>query len=374
MNLDPNHVRTRIKALRELRCWTQKDLAAITGMSQGLISYLENGQHPATLQHVQILVSATGTPERFFTAPVGELSEDQLHFRRKKTSGAKSARMVVRKFLEARYVAGALAATYRPRVNLTPVSGPIERDALDDIAVDVRRKLGFGDEPIRHMIRSCERAGFPVVAFSAEDGIRDDHAGVSYTSDDGRGVIAYRAGQSGDRLRMTVGHELAHRLLHVHRDLPEKQREKEAFYLSGALFLPRDAAIRELSESLTLTGYMRVKATWGVSIQALIMRAFALGIIDADRRTSLMMQLSHRGWRTNEPVSVGVERPALLWHMLTRRYGANSYRHAENDLGQARMDLIEWIPPLAEPEPEAAEVIDFGDELARRRRARASQN
>lgn len=371
MSLDPNHIRGRIKALRELRGWTQTELTEVTGMSQPLVSALERGDRTATFQHVRILVDTTGTPERFFTADVLELTEQQLHFRRNATASTKSGRMVVRKFLEARYVAKALAATYTPRVVLSPIADQaVSAQDLEDLANDVRRALGVtDDEPIRHVIRSCERAGFPVVILGAGDGIREDHCGVSHTDGDGFGVIAVRDGQPGDQLRMTVGHELAHRLLHVHRTLPEKQREEEAFRLAGALLFPQQAALAELSDTLTVTGYMRLKARWGISIQALIMRAYALGVIDADRRTSLFRQISRRGWRTSEPVEVGVEQPALLWHLLNQRYGPQPYRPAEGDLGQARIDLLEWIPSQAPAEPAAtgATVIDLSVELARRR-------
>ncbi|MBF6213747.1 helix-turn-helix domain-containing protein [Nocardia puris] len=371
MRLDPHHIQSRIRALRELRGWTQHELADIANVSQPLISSLENGTRTATFQHVQILAQATGVPERFFVLEVEELTEAQLHFRKRRTAPTKSTRAVVRKFSEARHLAKELAHAYRPKVVLNPVQGAVDNDDIEEIALDVRSALGFGDGPIKHAIRSCERAGFPVVMFDSEDGVAEDHCGVSYTDASGFGVIACRTGQSGDQLRMTVGHELAHRLLHTYRDVPEKQREQEAFRLSGALFLPREVALEELSDSLTLTGYARLKAAWGISIQALIMRAYALGIIDDERRTSLMRQINRRGWRTDEPVEVGVERPALLWHLLDRRFGKATYWRASEELGFAQSDLMEWIPAQAQPAGEGhADVIRL-DELARRRAARA---
>lgn len=367
MSLD--HVGERIRALRELRSWTQHELADIAGMSQPLVSALEKGSRTPTFQHVQDLMRTTGTPERFFLAQVDEITEQQLHFRKRATAPAKSTRAVVRKFIESRRVAKTLTEKYKPKVELRPLEGRIDDDDIEHIAVDVREALGFGTGPIKHAIRSCERAGFAVTMFDSEDGVADDHCGVSHTDADGFGVIACRTGQSGDQLRMTVGHEFAHRLLHARRDIPEKQREQEAFRLSGALFLPREAALEELSESLTLTGYARLKATWGISIQAMIMRASALGVIDDERKSSLMRQISRRGWRRDEPVEVGVEQPALLWHLLSQRYGKSAYWRASEDLGFAQSDLQEWIPPQSRPELEQPATVIRFDELARRRSA-----
>ena len=54
-----------------------------------------------------------------------------------------------------------------------------------------------------------------------------------------------------------------------------------------------------MSESLNLHGYLPIKATYGISVGAIIMRARDLGILSADRARSLQIQLSSQGWRTN---------------------------------------------------------------------------
>jgi Zn-dependent peptidase ImmA (M78 family) len=96
--------------------------------------------------------------------------------------------------------------------------------------------------------------------------------------------------------------------------------------------MPGRRALEDLSEKVSLTDYARLKATWGISMQALIMRAFAVGRIGETRRRSLFVQLSAHGWRKQEPVTVGKEEPRLLWTLLSRRFGAKPYRHAAEDL------------------------------------------
>lgn len=46
---------------------------------------------------------------------------------------------------------------------------------------------------------------------------------------------------------------------------------------------------------------MDVKATWGVSLAALLMRAKDLGVLSAQRYVSAMKYMSARGWRRSEP-------------------------------------------------------------------------
>jgi Zn-dependent peptidase ImmA (M78 family) len=155
---------------------------------------------------------------------------------------------------------------------------------------------------------------------------------------------------AGDRQRMTLAHELGHVLLRSYRHLPLKIREEEAMRFGGAFLFPKQAALEELSSTLNLNGYARIKAKWGISIQALIRRSHDLGIVSRERYRSLMVQVSGRGWRTQEPVEVGIEKPAMMWTLLTRRFGPNPYLAASTALRIAPEFLETWIPPRPQKE------------------------
>ena len=73
--------------------------------------------------------------------------------------------------------------------------------------------------------------------------------------------------------------------------------EGEANRFAAALLVPKDRAETDISERLSLMGFARLKATWGVSIQTLIMRGSTLGLIGEVRKRSLFVQLSQQGWR-----------------------------------------------------------------------------
>jgi Zn-dependent peptidase ImmA (M78 family)/transcriptional regulator with XRE-family HTH domain len=339
----------RIRALRELRGWTQAEFASFTGLSQNVVSTLETGQRTVTTEHIRRIAELTGTPYSFFTLSTADLSDRELHFRAKKTARVTATRTIMRKFSESHAVARRLSRSYQPKRSITPVEGPLDGNAIEALSIDLRKELGLDESgPIAHITRSCERAGIAVTALAPVPGADSHHAGLSYTAPDGFASIAYVAGQPGDRHRMTIGHELAHRVLHARRIVEADRREKEAFRLAGALFIPKKSALQEISPSMTLTGFMRLKATWGISIAALVMRAHDLSIIDGERKTSLMRQISRKGWRMSEPVEVEIEQPALLAHLLFERFGASPYRTAEPELGYARSDLLEWIPPVSE--------------------------
>ncbi|MGI5502271.1 ImmA/IrrE family metallo-endopeptidase [Lentzea sp. CA-135723] len=144
-------------------------------------------------------------------------------------------------------------------------------------------------------------------------------------------LIGCFPGSQGDRARFTLAHEAGHIVLHTFRPRAADP-EGEANRFAGALLVPRQRVQESITEKTSLTDYARLKATWGVSIQALIMRAFALDLIGETRKRSLFVQLSTKGWRKNEPVAVGHEAPLLLWTLLSRRLGDRPYRSAADDL------------------------------------------
>jgi Zn-dependent peptidase ImmA (M78 family) len=72
---------------------------------------------------------------------------------------------------------------------------------------------------------------------------------------------------------------------------------------------------------ITLTTLADLKARWGVSLQALIQRARTLERLTASQYRSLYAQLGARGWRTQEPIAVPVERPRALRQLAELLYG-----------------------------------------------------
>jgi Zn-dependent peptidase ImmA (M78 family) len=214
----------------------------------------------------------------------------------------------------------------------------IDQEQIESLATATREALRLApDKPVPHLTRALERAGVAVapISLTSPDGeapiTSGKHFGVSYWGGPGEtALIGYFAG-SGDRDRFTLAHELGHLVLHTFRPRCTDP-EKEAHQFAGAFLLPYQRAAEEFSGRLTLTSLAHKKAAWGVSIQALIMRAAAVGAIDEPRKQSLFVQLHHRGWRKEEPVAVGREQPLLLWKLLASRYGDKPYRPASEEL------------------------------------------
>lgn len=345
----------RIRAARELLGMSQEQLSSAAGISQALISQIENGNRAATDQTLDAVISGTGLPKQFFARDPDPLATGSLRFRKYRSAPARATVRAKRTFIELFDIAALLMDwADRPKPSLPRAAETTTLDAIEHFADETRARMGLGpSEPIGHLTRALERASVPVapIAFVDLSGEESDefaalgHFGLSACDRaSGRASIGYFA-SSGDRQRFTLAHELGHIVLHTEGSPEPSAAELEADQFAGAFLFPR-VARSEFRRDPTLRDFAHLKARWGVSIQALVMRAAALGAIDELRRVSLYKQISARGWRHNEPVLVSPEEPLLLGALLAQRYGQqrSAYTRAAADLGIPAVYLRAVVP------------------------------
>lgn len=347
----------RLTDLRELLQLTQTDLANRSGIAQSAISSVEKGNRDLSPTMLATICAAVRMPLSFFDSPSVQIDRAAVHFRKTAGARAKDTKAALRCFGELQRITDRLVADVgKPTIALRSISEHITTSDIESAAAEARRELGIAPgKPVRHVMRSIERAGIsvaPLARLGVGHPAFDGHSGMSRTTPTSA-LVMYSPDAAGDRQRFTIAHELGHLKLHRHRDAGgESTRESEAHRFAGAFLYPRECAESDISETLSLNGYARIKSGWGVSIQALIRRGRDLRLISADRYRSLMIQVSSRGWRKSEPVDVGVERPMLLWRMLSTKYGTSPYMAASHDFGIDPERLELWIPNRGSSQPE----------------------
>jgi len=160
--------------------------------------------------------------------------------------------------------------------------------------------------PVRNLVGWMEAAG--CLIFDETFGTsRVD--GMSQWAD-GHPVILLNAEPPTDRRRLTLAHELGHLCLHSHDITDDIEAEATEF---AAEFLMPAAVIRPALRNLTVGKLHDLKRYWGVSMQALIERAYRLGVLSKPQRTQLYKRFSALGWRKREPLSneLAPEKPRL---------------------------------------------------------------
>lgn len=366
---------------------TQGELAEAAGVSQTLISHVQQGKRTVTHDLLASIAAVTGTPMSFFDVDPADLPTDTLAFRKRASASAKEVNRVEVTVREAYRVAARLLTETRVRRAILPrAEGNIDGEEIETLAAQTRDALGIArDGVVAHVIRLCERAGIPVVPLVLvdADGHGEDivvgHSGVScWRGPDEPYLISYFSAGSGDRQRFTTAHELGHLVLHpARRQVTAAQAEEEAHRFAGAFLMPRERAEEAMAGGFMLQDLARLKQRWGISIQALVKRASVLGLVDREREESLWRQIGARGWRTNEPVVVHPEQPALMRAMLARKYGEPpSVLQASEDLGlhpvlmrSLAPDVVGVAEVKAKAERGFAPVVNLGD----RRRGRPDE-
>lgn len=302
-----------VRLAREKLELTQTVAASRACITQARLSRLESGQNVA-LSDVEIehLAKALEVPPIFLTQP-GTPAVAPL-FRKRALRSTRKVRAIQARLNIAVLVAQRLldAGVDLDAPQRFPEPGEFAADEPGLAAAALRRDWRFPAGPVDDLTEIIESAAGMVL--SVDFGTTDATAAFIATRGDGRLWFLINSRESaGDRVRLSLAHELGHAVLH--RLIPaadEAQVESDAFRFAAALLLPPECFDRAIPlDALTLQRARELKRTYGVSLQAIIRAAYDRGRISRSRYTSLYKQLSARQWRVNEPDAVALELPQL---------------------------------------------------------------
>ena len=186
-----------------------------------------------------------------------------------------------------------------------PVARPRKLKEVGDaekVAADVRKEWNLGTDPIPNMTELLEEKGLKVLTVSLPDRVSGLTCLVKRPDETDLPVIVVNNQFSLERRRLTLGHELAHRLIDTD-SLSEKDEEKAANLFAGAFLMSREHLLREAGKHRTALGYREIidlKRLYRVSGAALLMRLRQLDVI-TESTLIYAFQTIACGWRTQEP-------------------------------------------------------------------------
>jgi Zn-dependent peptidase ImmA (M78 family) len=294
-----------IKLARESRGLSQAELCDMLETAQGTISKIENKLIECSDDVLERISKILNYPISFFFRSDLVFPSSILYYRRKISVGKKVlskaearmniVRMAVEKLLEQVDVPD----------NTLP---PWDVDSLGDpelAAKFLRERWRLPKGRIENLTKLLEKNGIVVVHFDFET---DKLDGLSYFTENGQPIIFVNRSLPGDRLRMTVAHELGHLLMHIGQPVPlDRDIEKEAFSFASEFLVPV-AEFRQDLQFVDLKFLANQKRYWMVAMSALVYKCKEQKLITENQAKYLFAQLSAMGYKKAEPPELAVER------------------------------------------------------------------
>lgn len=195
----------------------------------------------------------------------------------------------------------------------------IEYEQVNRAAELLRDKWGLGNAPIFNIVELLEDKNIKVIDLR----VNDDFDGLQTRVNDTIPVIAYNANKINkpDRIRFTLLHELAHLLLKF-GDISSKQKEVLCHQFAGAMLLSEETIKGELGKQrnkLSINELGNIKKQYGISMQAIVMRAKDCGIISEYYTNQFFFLIKQMNWKIDEPIDyMGVEESNRFEQLLFR--------------------------------------------------------
>ncbi len=300
-----NSFALKLKQLREKKNLSLQELAGEVGVAKQSIHKFENGVVSPSSETLLKLADVLNVPYSFFYENDEKFSIKfrNIKFREKHKIAdpefekelKEEVSRYLSKFLEVSEIVDERQEFYNPVKDLK-ITG--QKD-VEKAAKLIRKKWKIGNAPITDVVETLESQGVFVVEVTRYE----DFTGLSAMANDVLPVVVLNENcLTVERKRFTALHELGHIVLELSPDTPDTKIEWFCDSFAGAILLVDDVLYNELGKNrtiITLAELKRIKELYGISIQAIIMRAFNSNFINDD--TYKNWWTSYKEWNGKEP-------------------------------------------------------------------------
>lgn len=315
----------RFKSARLMNGFSLQDVADALDnqLSRQALHRYEKGEVIPDAEKINLLSKALNvSPDYFFRATKVELGE--IEYRKLNKMPQKEASIIKEKtkeylsrYLELEEILGLDNEFYNPLEDIGTVT---TYKQINQAAEMLREAWGLGNKgAIFNVVELLEDKNIKVVKLDVDE----DFDGLQTCVNGKIPVIAYNLKKANkpDRIRFTILHELAHLLMDF-GDIPEKQKEILCHQFAGAMLLPEGTIKAELGEhrnKLSTLELGNIKKQYGISMQAITMRAKNCGIINDHYTKQFFFIFKQMNWRVDEPYDyAGVEESNRFEQLLFR--------------------------------------------------------
>ncbi len=322
----------RIKQLRQDAGLSQQEFADYTGFSVSYIQKFEEGKREMKTNHLirfsKVLklkpfdiINTESTNLEYHPTNKSAFSMTNIEYREKQDSHKIFENEIIETISSDFFNVIELENIMNDKIKFkNPIENIVISKGTDvENAVKViRKKWKLGKNPIYDVIHLLENKGIKIFE------VEKPNSFVAFSGWAGEVPIIVLNAINPDvaRKRFTTLHELAHLILDFEID-DHKKIERFCDHFAGAMLLYEDVLYDHFNNErngITLEELKSIKAAYGISILAIIIRALTLKIIDWDTYHS--WKENYDQWRENDETSFGeyrgVERPKRFFSLLAK--------------------------------------------------------
>lgn len=294
----------RLKQLRESFQLTLQQLADVLDISKQAVHRLETGEMKPSSELIMNICEFFNKPYQYFRDNIEDRYRiDQVSFRHNCEKEVKDLTLLeikqevineVAYFINLENLLGIERSFENPLADLEIA----DKKDVEKAAKHLRKKWKLGSAPIADVVDTLENKGVYVV----EVNYNENFSGLSTMLNQEIPVVVLNKNvRTIERKRLTALHELGHIILQFDTRLDEDTIERFCNHFAGAVLIPDDALSDELGKKrlgILLSELKRIKEVYGISIQAIIIRAGETGYISRDDVKTWLVR--YEEWRNNE--------------------------------------------------------------------------
>ncbi|MEU3051787.1 helix-turn-helix domain-containing protein [Streptomyces griseus] len=305
----------RLTLARQLIGLRKNALAAkIDKSPTAVAAYENNTKRPAPVTVAQLCLTLGVDPGFFLPGPHQLTASDPVpHFRSLRSTTQLARDQAFAYGVISGDVGAALERHVEfPEPNLPQLSVDVDDESSDlpeEAARLLREHWEISSGPVGHLVRLAEHHGIVVVFSPVQTAAVD-----AYSFNDGYRptVVLNPTKEDYYRQRFDVAHEIGHLVMHVDAEPGSKVVENQAHRFAAELLLPENELRDLLPSKADWRSLAALKEAYGVSLQALLYRSRALGVMSDVTYRNAVAYLSSKGWRRREPGEMpAVEQPSL---------------------------------------------------------------
>jgi Zn-dependent peptidase ImmA (M78 family)/DNA-binding XRE family transcriptional regulator len=328
----------RLKSARKMAGLSMEELAQKmkkTITKQAISKYEKGKMKPSSEILIKLSKALDVKPDYFLRMTNIELSE--LKFRKKsklskKIEDSLKQRTIdyLERYLELEEILG-MKSSFENPISESKINN---QDDIEVAAEKLREEWDLGLAPICNLLETLEEKGIKIFEVKEKEDFDGLSADIGNTY-----IVVINKNKPLDRVRFTAAHELGHILCKFPTE-PEKEKLCHGF--AGAFLLPKPILFRELGKKrnqITHWELKEIKEIYGISMQAIMLRALNLDIISKNCYRNFQISLSQKRQRKDEPFEYKRKEEAIRFKQLLSRAVAEGIISFSKAAALANMSL-----------------------------------